>query len=87
VKRGLAIGAAGIEVLDDWRGRPDAQGRVLSATEVALADQLAAAADLARSKDSQQPAVLIRGMKRAVTAHDGPGAAALHRPRELDLFR
>ena len=83
----VAIGAAGIEVLDDWRGRPDAQGRVLSATEVALADQLAAAADLARSKDSQQPAVLIRGMKRAVTAHDGPGAAALHRPRELDLFR
>jgi coenzyme F420-0:L-glutamate ligase/coenzyme F420-1:gamma-L-glutamate ligase len=82
----VAIGAAGIVALDDWRGRPDAHGRELRATEVAVADELAAAADLARTKDSQEPAVLIRGMERAVTTEDGPGAAALRRPRELDLF-
>ena len=83
----VAIGAAGIEVLEDWRGRPDVAGRELQATEVALADQLAAAADLARTKTSQEPVVLIRGAERMVTAEDGPGAAALRRPRSLDLFR
>jgi coenzyme F420-0:L-glutamate ligase/coenzyme F420-1:gamma-L-glutamate ligase len=83
----VAIGAAGIKVLDDWRGRPDAHGRELRATEVAVADQLAAAADLARSKDSQEPIVIIRGADSYVTDDDGPGAAALRRPPELDLFR
>jgi coenzyme F420-0:L-glutamate ligase/coenzyme F420-1:gamma-L-glutamate ligase len=82
----VAIGAAGIVVLDDWRGRPDAEGRELRATEVALADELAAAADMARAKDGNQPAVLIRGMGHVVTDDDGPGAAVLRRPRELDLF-
>jgi coenzyme F420-0:L-glutamate ligase/coenzyme F420-1:gamma-L-glutamate ligase len=83
----VAIGAAGVVVLDDWRGRPDAQGRELHATEVAVADQLASAADLARSKDSREPIVVIRGAERYVTADDGPGAAAIRRPRSLDLFR
>jgi coenzyme F420-0:L-glutamate ligase / coenzyme F420-1:gamma-L-glutamate ligase len=83
----VAIGAAGIDVLDDWRGRLDAHGRELRATEVAVADQLASAADLARAKDSSEPVVLVRGADRYVTAEDGPGAAALRRPRELDLFR
>jgi coenzyme F420-0:L-glutamate ligase / coenzyme F420-1:gamma-L-glutamate ligase len=83
----VAIGAAGIEVLEDWRGRPDAHGRKMQATEVAVADQLAAAADLARTKDSQEPVVLIGGAERYVTDDDGPGAAALRRPRALDLFR
>ena len=82
----VAIGAAGIEVIDDWRGRPDAQGRELRATEIATADELAGAADLARRKDSQEPAVLIRGAERSVTDEDGPGAAALRRPKDLDLF-
>jgi coenzyme F420-0:L-glutamate ligase / coenzyme F420-1:gamma-L-glutamate ligase len=83
----VAIGAAGIRVLEDWRGRRDAHGRELHATEVAIADQLAAAADLARSKDSQEPVVVIRGAEQYLTSEDGPGAAALRRPRELDLFR
>lgn len=83
----VAIGAAGIEVLEDWRGRPDAAGRELRVTEVAIADQLAAAADLTRAKDSREPVVLIRGVERVVTAADGPGAAALRRPAALDLFR
>ena len=74
-------------VLDEWRGRPDAYGRMLRVTEVALADQFAAAADLARAKDSQEPVVVIRGVAHVVTTDDGPGAAALRRPAELDLFR
>ena len=83
----VAIGAAGIVVLDDWRGRTDAHGRELRVTEVAVADQIAAAADLARAKDSQQPVVVVRGLAHALTDDDGPGAAALRRPPHLDLFR
>lgn len=83
----VAIGAAGIRVLDDLRGERDALGRELRVTEVAVADQLAAAADLARSKDSGEPVVVIRGADRFVTVEDGPGAARLRRPRERDLFR
>ena len=83
----VAIGAAGIRPLDDWRGRPDARGRVLESTEIAVADAVAGAADLARAKDGGTPAVVVRGMERFVTADDGPGAAALRRPPELDLFR
>jgi coenzyme F420-0:L-glutamate ligase/coenzyme F420-1:gamma-L-glutamate ligase len=83
----VAIGAAGIVPLDAWRGRPDAYGRELRVTEIAIADALAGAADLARSKDSREPAVLVRGLGRFVTEADGPGAAALRRPRDQDLFR
>jgi coenzyme F420-0:L-glutamate ligase/coenzyme F420-1:gamma-L-glutamate ligase len=83
----VAIGAAGLHPLDDWRGRPDAFGRELRVTSIAVADAVAAAADLCRSKDSSQPAVLVRGLARHVTAEDGPGAAALRRPREDNLFR
>jgi coenzyme F420-0:L-glutamate ligase/coenzyme F420-1:gamma-L-glutamate ligase len=83
----IAIGCAGIAPLQDWRGKTDAQGRELRATWIATIDQLAAAADLARSKDAQQPAILIRGAQRYVTQEDGPGARALIRPAEQDLFR
>lgn len=83
----VAVGAAGVVVLDDWRGRADGRGRELTATMSAVADAVAAAADLARSKDSNEPAVLVRGLDRFVTREDGPGAAALRRPPEEDLFR
>jgi coenzyme F420-0:L-glutamate ligase/coenzyme F420-1:gamma-L-glutamate ligase len=83
----VAIGCAGVVALDDWRGRTDTQGRELAATAVAVADQLAAAADLVRTKDSGEPAVLIRGAERWWTEDDGPGAAALRRPADRDLFR
>jgi coenzyme F420-0:L-glutamate ligase/coenzyme F420-1:gamma-L-glutamate ligase len=83
----VAIGAAGIVPLDQWIGRPDGFGRELKVTSIAVADSVAAAADLARAKDSLEPAVLVRGLDRFVTADDGPGAAALRRPREDDLFR
>jgi coenzyme F420-0:L-glutamate ligase / coenzyme F420-1:gamma-L-glutamate ligase len=83
----VAIGAAGLVVLDDWRGRADAHGRALEVTAIAAADAIAAAADLARAKDSGEPAVLVRGLGRLVTEDDGPGAAALRRPPAEDLFR
>ncbi len=85
----VAIGAAGIAALEDWRGRPDSVGRELQATWIAVADQLAAAADLSRSKDSRQPVVILSGLDRHVlpAGDDGPGAAALLRPAGEDLFR
>lgn len=83
----VAIGAAGLQPLDEWAGRGDGYGRELRVTSIAVADAAAGAADLARSKDSREPAVLIRGLERFVTPGDGPGAATLRRPAELDLFR
>ncbi|MEY2443039.1 MAG: coenzyme F420-0:L-glutamate ligase / coenzyme F420:gamma-L-glutamate ligase [bacterium] len=83
----VAIGVAGLAPAEDWRGRRDADGRVLEATVIAVADAAAAAADLARVKDGGEPAVLVRGLERHVTAGDGPGAAALIRARDEDLFR
>jgi coenzyme F420-0:L-glutamate ligase/coenzyme F420-1:gamma-L-glutamate ligase len=83
----VAIGAAGLAPVDDWRGRADARGRELAATVIAVADAVAGAADLARAKDSRQPAVLVRGLDGAVITEDGPGAAALRRERDQDLFR
>jgi coenzyme F420-0:L-glutamate ligase / coenzyme F420-1:gamma-L-glutamate ligase len=83
----VAIGCAGLQPLDDWRGRRDAHGRGLEATVIAVADEAAAAADLVRGKDSGVPVVILRGLGRFVTSEDGPGAAALRRPRDEDLFR
>lgn len=83
----VAIGCAGLVPLDDWRGRRDAGGRELEATQIAVADEAAAAADLVRSKDSGVPATVVSGLGHYVTAEDGPGAAALRRPRDEDLFR
>jgi coenzyme F420-0:L-glutamate ligase / coenzyme F420-1:gamma-L-glutamate ligase len=83
----VAIGCAGLAPLEDWRGRRDARGRELRATWIAVADELAAAADLARAKDAMQPAVLIGGAGRHVTREDGPGVRTLLRDPETDLFR
>ena len=67
------------------RGTPDAQGREMRATVLAVADELASAADLAGGKVGQLPVVLVRGYTY-VPASDGPGASALVMPREQDLF-
>ncbi|HVW45720.1 MAG TPA: coenzyme F420-0:L-glutamate ligase [Solirubrobacterales bacterium] len=83
----VAIGCAGLTPIDDWRGRRDAGGRELRATQIAIADEAAAAADLVRDKAAAVPAVVVGGLDRWVTAADGPGAAAIRRPREADLFR
>jgi coenzyme F420-0:L-glutamate ligase / coenzyme F420-1:gamma-L-glutamate ligase len=82
----VAIGIAGLAPLEDWRGRHDSVGRGLRATWIAVADQAAGAADLVRAKDSREPAVVVRGLGRHVTDADGPGAAALVRHRDEDLF-
>jgi len=83
----VAIGCAGLIPLEDWRGRTDALGRKLRATWIAVADELAAAADLARTKDGALPVIVVRGADRHVGADDGPGAAAMIRPESQDLFR
>jgi coenzyme F420-0:L-glutamate ligase/coenzyme F420-1:gamma-L-glutamate ligase len=83
----VAIGCAGLAPLDDWRGRHDAGGRELEATLIAIADEAASAADLVRDKASGIPAAVVRGLGHHVSAEDGPGAAALRRPRKEDLFR
>jgi coenzyme F420-0:L-glutamate ligase/coenzyme F420-1:gamma-L-glutamate ligase len=82
----VAIGCAGLAPLDDWRGRRDSVGRELRATWIAVADEAAGAADLARTKDSRVPVVLVRGLDRHLIEEDGPGAAALLRARDEDLF-
>ena len=83
----VAIGCAGLAPAEDWRGRDDADGRALAATVIAVADEAAAAADLARGKDTREPAIRIRGLERYVTSDDGAGAAALIRALADDLFR
>ncbi len=81
-----AIGAAGITVLDDLTGKPDAFNRTLEMTVVAVADEIAAASELVRPKDSLTPFALIRGLEHLVTKGHGPGAQAIVRPTEEDLF-
>ncbi len=83
----IAIGCAGMAPLDDWRGRTDSAGMELRATWLAVADAIAATADLARAKDSREPVVILDGLERFVTEEDGPGAVALLRPLDEDLFR
>jgi coenzyme F420-0:L-glutamate ligase/coenzyme F420-1:gamma-L-glutamate ligase len=83
----VAIGCAGLMALDDWRGREDSVGRELHATWLAVADAIASMADLARAKDSREPVVIVEGLERLVMRTDGPGALALLRPLQEDLFR
>lgn len=82
---GLALGAAGLPALDDRRGRPDLFGRKLEVTEVALADQIAAAAAIAMGEgDEGRPLVLVRGVSWTAPARP---AKDLIRPKNIDLFR
>ena len=83
----VAIGCAGLDPLDDWRGRSDRDGRELAATEIALGDEIAAASDLVRDKAAGVPVVIVRGLGDRVTEEDGPGAVALRRAAADDLFR
>ncbi|GAA4841217.1 hypothetical protein GCM10023221_18880 [Luteimicrobium xylanilyticum] len=83
----IAIGAAGVVVLDDLRGSADREGRPLTATVVAVADELAAATELVRGKSAGVPVAVVRGVAAWVTAEDGPGARAIVRAAEDDMFR
>jgi coenzyme F420-0:L-glutamate ligase / coenzyme F420-1:gamma-L-glutamate ligase len=84
-----ALGAAGLRVLDDLRGTRDSRGEVLEATVVAVADEVAAAAELVRGKADAVPAALVRGLARHVlpVGDDGPGGRAMVRPAATDRFR
>ena len=80
----VAIGAAGLEVLHDERGGSDRQGVELTATEIAVADELAGAADLVRTKASGIPAVIVRGF--ALRPSESSAARDLVRDAATDLF-
>jgi coenzyme F420-0:L-glutamate ligase/coenzyme F420-1:gamma-L-glutamate ligase len=80
----IAIGVAGMPAIVDLRGTPDHGGRLLDATVVALADQVAAAAGAVMGKAERIPAAVVRGL--AWNGDDGT-AHDLVRPAELDLFR
>lgn len=83
----IAIGAAGLRVLDDLRGTTDSGGQRLDATIVAVADQLAGAADLVKGKATGMPVAVVRGQGRLVGDLDEPGARTIVRPPDDDLFR
>ncbi|MET1052402.1 MAG: coenzyme F420-0:L-glutamate ligase [Mycetocola sp.] len=83
----IAIGAAGIRVVDDLRGQTDASGRPLTVTITAVADELAGAADLVKGKSFGRPVAVVRGLPHLLTDEDGPGARALVRDAEKDMFR
>ncbi|GGP46896.1 coenzyme F420-0:L-glutamate ligase [Streptomyces calvus] len=83
----VAIGAAGVRVLDDLRGGTDAYGNPLAATVVALADELAAAGDLVKGKANGLPVAVVRGLPHLVVSGDGEGARALVRGARDDMFR
>ena len=83
----LAIGAAGVQVVDDLRGQTDSHGRALELTVAAVADEIACAVELVTGKTSGRPVAVVRGLAHLVTADDGPGGRSMHRPSEEDLFR
>jgi coenzyme F420-0:L-glutamate ligase/coenzyme F420-1:gamma-L-glutamate ligase len=80
----VALGVAGFGPLDDQRGRPDTAGRVMRSTIVAVADEIASAAELASGKTSRRPVVLVRGVD--LPAGDGSIQRELIMPVENDLF-
>src|SRR5215471_3063944 len=82
-----AIGAAGVAPLRDHRGRPDTFGTPLEVTVAAVADEIAAAADLVKGKTAGIPVAVVRGLADLVTEADGPGARALVRAPAEDMFR
>ncbi|MBD0693472.1 coenzyme F420-0:L-glutamate ligase [Streptomyces sp. CBMA123] len=83
----VAIGAAGLSVLEDHRGRTDSHGNELMLTVTATADELAAAADLVKGKASGVPVAVVRGLGHLVTDEDGAGTRPLVRPAADDMFR
>jgi coenzyme F420-0:L-glutamate ligase/coenzyme F420-1:gamma-L-glutamate ligase len=84
----LAIGAAGVQVIEDLRGTTDSHGNVLAVTEPALADEIATASELVKGKADGVPVAVLRGLADLVlpAGEHGTGARALVRDAELDLF-
>ncbi|KQR11009.1 coenzyme F420-0:L-glutamate ligase [Cellulomonas sp. Leaf334] len=82
----IAIGAAGVVVLDDLRGQVDTFGRPLVMTQAAVADEIASAGELVKGKAEGRPLAVVRGLGHLVTDEDGPGARALVRLGAEDMF-
>ena len=82
----VAIGSAGVTALLDLRGTHDANGRLLEATEVAIADEVAAAANLVMGKASSTPFALVRGLDQAFLGEGSVSEDLVRRPHD-DLFR
>ena len=82
----LALGAAGLHVVEDLRGHLDHDGRALAVTTRALADEVAAAADLVKGKADGIPAAVVRGLPARWFAADAPGARSLVRTGAGDWF-
>ena len=81
-----AIGVAGLKALLDLAGQRDSHGNELMVSAPAIADEVAGAAELVCGKTSGLPVAVVRGLGPLVTTTDGPGAAALVRPKHEDLF-
>lgn len=82
-----AIGAAGVVPVADLRGQADRHGNVLEVTEPAVADEIAGLGDLVKGKLAHVPVAVVRGLPALVLNDDGPGARALIRPGDADMFR
>ncbi|HEX7805714.1 MAG TPA: coenzyme F420-0:L-glutamate ligase [Cellulomonas sp.] len=82
----ITIGAAGLLVIDDLRGTVDTFGRTLQASMAAVADEVAAAAELVKGKATGRPVAVVRGLAHLVTDDDGPGARSLVRVGPDDMF-
>lgn len=84
----VALGAAGVRVLDDLRGTRDYSGQQLHVTQPAVGDEIAAAADLVKGKANGTPVAVVRGLGRYVTDElDPEGAQPLVRAADADMFR
>jgi coenzyme F420-0:L-glutamate ligase / coenzyme F420-1:gamma-L-glutamate ligase len=83
----IAVGTAGLNPVDDLRGRVDGHGNLLSSTIRAVVDEIASAAELVKGKLAGLPVAVVRGLGHLVTEEDGPGAADVVRPAAEDLFR
>jgi coenzyme F420-0:L-glutamate ligase/coenzyme F420-1:gamma-L-glutamate ligase len=82
----VAIGCAGVAAVVDLRGTDDALGRTMQVTEVAVADELAAAAELVMGKASGLPVAVVRGVEPG-WLREASVAAEIVRPPQEDLFR
>jgi len=82
----VAIGCAGVRSILDLRGTPDHTGRTLAATEICIADEIAAAADLVKTKDGRTPVVVVRGLRRELLG-EGSVKGEVVRDYSRDLFR
>lgn len=83
----VAIGAAGIAVIEPLAGTHDTHGRPLQVSAPAIADEIASLADLVQGKASGRPVAIVRGLDRYVTGIDEPGAQRLVRDSASDMFR